>query len=260
MQQEVSFFDPEWIISAVGVLGAAMVAYYFGVKTFFRQKEYELVQKRYLDEGIDRVSNAAEEALSVFSNNWSQSLYALKLFRDIDAKSAQEHCEKTLLPLKHTSLEVGPVYRLKALVGDDIFWEVHQLLIGVVSEANFFFMRDLGGAFKAGAEGQPLRVTRDQAFITLHQECIRLHQSVAPFYRLVGALQNIARALEGERFNFKAIQKFKDTEVVKQSIAELRKEFKERLALVEAHEIGVKPVESRVTPASTGRPASPSAP
>ncbi|HEX5719508.1 MAG TPA: hypothetical protein VF179_25330 [Thermoanaerobaculia bacterium] len=259
MEQGGFSFDPEWVINAVAAIAAALGAYYLGIRTYFRQKEYELVQKRYIDEGIDRVASEAEEALSVFRHNWSQSLFALKLFRDVGPKLASEHCEKTLLPLEHTSLEVGPVYRLKALVGDDIFWEMHQLLVSSVTEANFFFMRDLGGTLKAGAEGQPLKVTREEAFNTLHQECMRLKQDVEPYYTLVGTLQNISRALEEEKFSFKSIRDFKNTEVVKQAIMELRTEFGDRVAFLESHEDAAKSAENRVTPASTGRPASPSA-
>lgn len=237
MKQEAFSFNPEWVINAASAIAAALGAYYLGMKTYFRQKEYELVQKRYLDDGIDRVISEAEEALSVFRHNWSQSLFALKLFRDIGAQPANEHCEKTLLPLRQASPEVGPAYRLKSLVGDDIFWEVHQMLLGAVAAANFFFIRDLGSAFRAGAEGQPLQVTREEAFNALYQECMRLRRNVEPFYKCVGALQNISKLLEGKKFSFKAIQEFKDTEVVRQSIIDLRRTFGERLAFLDAYEI-----------------------
>jgi len=259
MKQEAFSFNPEWIINAASAIAAALGAYYLGIKTYFRQKEYELVQKRYLNEGIDRVADEAEEALSIFQHNWSQSLFALKLFRDIGPMAAYEHCEKALLPLKNASPGVGPVYRLKALVGDDIFWEVHQMLLGAVAGANFFFMRDLGAAFKAGVEGQSLKVTREEAFEELHQECMRLRQSVQPFYGFIGALQNISKVMEVKKFSFRTIQDFKSAEAVKQSIAYLRREFGEHLASLDAYEIGAEPAKSSVTPASTGRPAPPSA-
>lgn len=243
MQQDISSIDPKWIINVLSALGAAVIAYYVGLRTYFRQKEFELVQKRYLYEGIDKVASEAEEALNVFQHNWAVSLFALKLFRDIGPKPASAYCQKALLTLQHSSPEVGPGYRLKALVGNDVFWEVQQMLLGDVLAASFFFMRDLGGTFDAAAEGKEPKVTPQQVYDKLYKECMRWKQIVDPFYRLVGALQNISIGLEGKRFRFRTIQNFKNTDVVRRGVEELRMEFGDRLTSMNAHEFGAKSME-----------------
>lgn len=48
---------------------AVLIAYFLGAAAYFRQKEYELVRKRYLEEGVDVISEEADKALGVFWRN-----------------------------------------------------------------------------------------------------------------------------------------------------------------------------------------------
>ncbi len=55
-------YIPE-IISGISTIVAALLAVGAGIWGFYRQKEYELVQRRYLEEGLDILISSAENAL-----------------------------------------------------------------------------------------------------------------------------------------------------------------------------------------------------
>ena len=71
------------LITGVFTIGAATVAVIAATAHFRRQKEYETVQRRYLDQGLDIVMATAQASLDTFSHNWARCLEILKTFRDI---------------------------------------------------------------------------------------------------------------------------------------------------------------------------------
>jgi hypothetical protein len=74
---------------AFATLASALLVVIFttllGLWAYFRQKEYELVRQRYLEEGLDVLIHHVETALSVFQYNFTHSLLVLKTFRDLGA-------------------------------------------------------------------------------------------------------------------------------------------------------------------------------
>lgn len=57
-------------VNLVIPLLAAVVLYFLGKSAYFRQKEYELITKRYLEESLDAISKNVERSLALFRYNW----------------------------------------------------------------------------------------------------------------------------------------------------------------------------------------------
>ena len=71
------------VVGPVVPLVAALLVYGLGRATYFRQKEYELLTKRYLDGGLDAISRNVDRSLALFRHNWWQSTVLLKHFREL---------------------------------------------------------------------------------------------------------------------------------------------------------------------------------
>ena len=66
-----------WLDSVLPTLTAvtpAFLAYLLGLCAYHKQKEYELVRRRYLDEGLDAYAEDVEHALSVLRQNWAHGV------------------------------------------------------------------------------------------------------------------------------------------------------------------------------------------
>ncbi len=94
----------------------AFLAYLFGLKTYFRQKEYEMVRKRYLEEGIDLIAQESDRALSIFIYNWSRGLTVIKHFRDFGTKIDPLLYTSGFETLNINGLFIRPNYKLKLLI------------------------------------------------------------------------------------------------------------------------------------------------
>ena len=82
-----------YIIPIIPV-AVALIVYFLGKSTYFRQKEYEMITKIYLEEGLDSISKNVDSSLAIFRHNWWVSTVVLKHFRDLGKDMRKELYEQ----------------------------------------------------------------------------------------------------------------------------------------------------------------------
>lgn len=213
-------------------LVAVLLAYFLGKSAYFRQKEYELITKRYLEEGIDSISKNVDSSLAVIRHNWWHCLFVLKSFRDLGKDMRPELYNEGLIEPEPSNFELWKNYRLKNIVGDDIFHLVHQLLDAFVKSSYSFFRDDMCNGIRVTLNGgQELVViaTREEIYEGMMKEVIEIDKKALKFYGLLGELQNISNLIQTKRFSFNNLNKLKDHSVVKNAVSNLKKTFQEDL-------------------------------
>jgi uncharacterized membrane-anchored protein YhcB (DUF1043 family) len=76
------------------IVGLALA--YFGLRIYFRQREYELVKQRYLEQSLDVISGDLEAISSAFNHNWAHCLNILKEYRDAPGTFDQAHLSQLI--------------------------------------------------------------------------------------------------------------------------------------------------------------------
>jgi len=134
--REVSGYWPEIIgasITGVLILLAAIIGAKYGLQTYFRKREHELILKRYLDEGIDLISKEVTNAEQAFLYNYrkaSEILQQLKVFKKADLSVEFLNVQ--------TYLGAMPIQKLRYLLGDDILaTAIQELLIFIDSDGTY---------------------------------------------------------------------------------------------------------------------------
>lgn len=105
-----------------------------GIWAFYRQREYELVQKRYLEEGLDVIISTAENALYTFHHNWARCLELLKSFRDLGTMKPED-LDVGFLQLPTDRFALTANYRVNQIVNSPTVWRVFQLVIEFAQSA-----------------------------------------------------------------------------------------------------------------------------
>ena len=213
-------------------LGVVVLACFLGRSAYFRQKEYELIIRRYLEEGLDAISKNVDKSLAVFRYNWWQSTVLLKYFRD-HGKDIRKELYEILFITPDTSLwDLWRDYRLADIVGDNIFFQAHQLLDVFVRDSYAFFQDDLCAAVRIVIEGgKELKVnaSREQIISEYFQKIMRLDEEVKPYYVLLGELQTLTSIIQKERFSFRKLKKLRKRPNVIQNTNNLKKLFRDTL-------------------------------
>lgn len=124
-----------------------------GLWIYFRQKEYELVKQRYLEQSIDVVAAELESAMGAFSHNWGRCLQLLKEYRDIEAHFDLDKLSSGFLAFESTGFQRIAHYRLRSLVQSDVIWKVYQLALAFAASANAKAASEIPATIKARLQG-----------------------------------------------------------------------------------------------------------
>lgn len=217
------------IIAGVFTVIAAVVAVGGAVFVFYRQKEHELVQKRYLDEGIDVVIATAEQALNIYSHNWARCTEILKSFRDLPTIKPEE-LTNGFITLPQDRFALTAHYRLNVIVDSQVIWESFQLVLSFSQRANTIVAEEIPLALKAKLTTQTIDATRQEMVDAAMKELEELNEESIRFHTLPGELHNIARLLEEQRFTFRGIRKLNKHEVVRGVVSRLSETFSDKLS------------------------------
>lgn len=220
-------------------IGAVILAYFLGRSAYFRQKEYELITRRYLDEGLDAISKNVDKSLAVFRHNWWQSTVVLKHFREQGKDMRKELYQNPFIAPDASLFDLWRDYRLNDIVGDDIFFRAHQSLDAFVRSSYAFFQDDLCAMVRLTIEGGKeleVNVSREQAITKYLDEIKKLDGEVSRYYLLLGELQELASIIQTERFSFQELKELRKRPQVIKTIGNLKKWFRDTLEVDETQQ------------------------
>jgi hypothetical protein len=216
------------VVSGLATVLAAAVAVLGGIWAFRRQKEYELVQRRYLDEGLDVVVSAAENALNVYSHNWARCTEVLRTFRDLpDARP--DDMTSGFLPLPETRFAVTAHYRVNVIAESQVVWNVFQLVIAFAQRGCTTTHDDIAVGLRHLLEQRADEARRAQAVETAFNALTELNEESNRFHLFAQQMNRIARVVEEGNFTFESIKSLRNHEVVTSAIEELERAFADKL-------------------------------
>ena len=220
------------VATITAALAAAIAAPSVGLCVYFRQKQYELVRTRYLDNGMDVIAAHVEYALGIFRHNWARSLNVLKHFRDMGSDMPKDLYRSGFLDLDPTSFRTVHGFLLRELTGENIFHTILQLLFSFVHNANTLFIYDLCSTVRASVEGgteHQINSSRKEIFQSYLHKLDELNTNCEKFYVFQMSLNNISGALARQRFLFRNVEKLRKHPAVKSAVEMLKKEFHDDL-------------------------------
>jgi len=222
------------IATILAALFIVIVTPLIATMAYFRRKEYETVRQRYLNGSLDKIIEQVEHGLNIFEYNWAHSINLLRTYRDVGADMSSELYTHGFTELnEQVSMEASSHYLLSELIGDKVFWDVHQLLAGFLHEADGFFKYDLCSAIKLSIEGPKdgnTIASPNHIFEVYKTELAKKRNDCQPYYILLGNLQLVSSQLIKKHYRFKNLNKFRREPTVVRAIDNLKEAFKEELA------------------------------
>jgi hypothetical protein len=201
-----------------------------GLSYYFRQKEYEIVKQRYLEQSVDLILSELESISRVFANNWMRALQILKMYRDAPDSFDVAELKSGFIELSATDFHRVAHHRLSSLVQSDIVWTVYQLALSRHSSLNSKATIEVPHAIRMHIAGK-LEGASHGEFIKLSFEELRpLNDQSDHFSQLIASLQAISGELERARFGFKDVLKFHKRANIKEAVRILETHYKDDLS------------------------------
>jgi len=208
------------------------LGYRLGLLTYFQKKEHEQIIKRYLEEGVDLISSNIDHALVTFSENWALSLRILREFRETNSANIpmrKESYNKEFLQYDLKSFSISPYYKIKSLMGEDVFWESAQSVFSFVGKTYSFFENDLKFTIQSYYDPKVETASYEKIFEGYSEKVHELVEESFKYYKVVMELQNLAVALETKPLTFKKLLTFKKSPLAKIIVKRLRSELLEKI-------------------------------
>lgn len=207
---------------------AALLTYWFSLYTNSSKNEHEQILRRYLEQGVDLLAANLDHAANTFNENYAHALGLLKEFRDTEKAGIplrKDAREKEFLLYKYESFSIIPFYKIKTLVGDDIFWIKSQEYFAFIDSAYNFFERDLKFAIDAYYSNRvKVKVDANELSTCYMDKVKELMDESFSFSSIIMELQNIALILETDNsLTFKKIEKLKIDPRIMEIIGRLKK-------------------------------------
>lgn len=198
----------------------------FALITFYRQKEYELVLKRYLEGTLDLLAADLQQISAVFAHNWARTLAVIKSYRDTGDDFDVLEFSDGYLEMEASNPNIVAHYKLHRLTGTMDYWSYYQKAIAFYATANSILTKEIPETIKLRITGErinsPHREIAESAFEIAREKEEESHK----YIRLISELQDLATSLESETFTFKKIDKFKNNKNVKSLILSLEEAYK----------------------------------
>lgn len=213
------------LVSGVFILLTAYLAYFYGLRTYFRQREHGLIVNRYLVNGIDRLLTLMDALSRVFIHNYTEaSNILLRLEAGLPVDPSVEFWPVRNYP------DLTPLFKLGYVVGYDTPMLYAQDMY-IFVEAFIAYLKDFrrivsdaedGLQFRQGAE--PSSELRMRLAETFRGPLDEYYKTFLEYGSLNGELHTIASILEKDTdLTWADLAKFRDRSEVKQSVEKMNK-------------------------------------
>jgi len=217
----------------VASLLAGLALAYFGLRIYFRQKEYELVKQRYLDQGLDIVAGELEEITSVLLNNWARSLELVKELRDSPGNFEKSHLDQDFLPLRGSNFNHAAHHRLKVLIKSHIVWNCYQLALSRHMALNGVAAKEIPHAISEFIAGRLPDAKSEEIAEAAFEQLQPMVSKSNEFALLQDAIQRIAGHFERSRLSFKDVETFAGLDSIRKIVKELEDHYSPMLKRTE---------------------------
>lgn len=216
-------------IRAVATLIAGLIVAYVGLRVYFRQKEYELVKQRYLEQTLDIICGDLAALSNAFGHNWARCLQVVRAYRDVPQVMDPSEAFTGFVSLNSSNFNTVAHHRLTLLIGSNVFWSLYQLALASYASLNTTVTDEIPRTVQAHLNGK-FEADRAEIVANAANELKPMMSRSDHFAKLAHALHQISAILERERLSFGMLKKFSSRKDVRAIVKEVTEYYASELS------------------------------
>jgi hypothetical protein len=230
------------IIATLPLILAAWLAAWFGFRKYLKQRQYELIErqhelilKRYLEDGFDRISLCFDHIMGVYYDNYRAAIAVVHVIKNSDDVPREEDYTISIRKYDMQYFATTPFYKIKFLLEDTVFWDTMQFMIAFVDRKTISF-KDFNLSIRDVMSGKS--GSRKDALLTgISKELQKYTTESFKYAVILEELQIIAGLLEKETGKgWKELEHFKNNPDVMASVQRLKDKFENEFAAFRNHD------------------------
>lgn len=204
------------LITAVISLFVAYLAAKFTLGSFFKQKEYELVKDRYLNNGIDKVRAYNSELITDFNWNYYQVNKCLARAFHKEQSFPPEACLKMLREIDGINACGLEHTRISRLLNDESLWLLNEFIVTKILAQNEYLIRIIE-VFKYSEKYSPEALHKLKNETEVAQKLLNKEMSCVTSF-----LTHITDILEESQMDFSSVKRFSIDTTVSEIVQTIR--------------------------------------
>ena len=217
------------IVTGSFTLVAALIVATLTLGFYFRQKEYEVVKKRYLDNGVDQVTSTLYRNLSNLRHNWARSLFLVSQYNTYGKHFDKSDLQVGYLDVFPAEFETVACARVCELTGSDVIWRINQFVLAFIGNSNDAVRYDIPRLLSALDSNAAVEVREKKSELLL-EKLREINEKAFKYESFIDYLTKLSQILEKEKFSFKAISGFRNKWKIYNIIKELEEVFESDLS------------------------------
>lgn len=141
-------------IKALLAACAGILAAWIGLNIYFRQKEYELIKQRYLENSLDIITAELELRYNVLSHNWHVCLDALQRVKINSPHLRTDGYQEEFVALPEIKFLQSPHLRLQSLTKTDAYKKAYLNALINFQLANDFITKEIPSHIEKFKKGE----------------------------------------------------------------------------------------------------------
>lgn len=203
-------------------LVAVCAGAFFTLKVYFRQKEYELVKQRYLDEGVDIVAAQVETYLGVLNHNYARCIRICGELKVSDENYDLKELDRGFLDLDSSQLVQIAIHRVRTLLGSAAVSDCFDGLMTSAVDTNATFTHSIPMMIRMSFETEKLGKDRIRLADQLLELATKSRHHSIRCGAFVVELHELGGLLEQGRLDLKSVVSFHGRDDVKQLVGRLK--------------------------------------
>ena len=207
-----------WLVGLLDKLIPLVLASFIALWAFFRQREYETIKKRYLEDGVDKVASEMSKNINTLRHNWTRAIRLLEEYRSYGDAFDLEELKKDYLDVHGGNLENIANQRVHYLTDSIVFWDAFQSSLAFCKSSDDFMKKEVSKVFNMSLSDDGEHIDKDEVIKAVENKLMEINRKIKPYDRVVSELVSIGQVLERQKFKFKDLQNFHKIDIVKSAI------------------------------------------
>lgn len=215
------------LLKGIFTLGAIGLGSWIALAVYFRQKEYELVKKRYLEGGVDIVATKLEEVLGVVNHNYARCLQVCKSMRDAKENFDLKELDTGFLNFSASNFQTIAHHRINSLLQSEVLWTAYQHALAYAITANSRIINEITQMIRFRFTTDLIKQSHENIAEVIFNDLYKLQTESFQYGIILRELHILSLILERDRMRLQAVTEFHKREEVKLLVERLRSKFPE---------------------------------
>lgn len=196
---------------------------------YFRQRHYEMIVDRYLNEGIDLIQAELQESVQRLAHNWARWLEVLKEYREFSEEFDLNNLRVGFIEHRSGRFNYVAHCRLLKITKSSEIYTLYLMAIQSLDSANSRLASEFPSSIAFALKSDRVTMGASELAARFAAEAEEIWKKNQKWHYLITELQYLSEFLEQRRLSYSKLDRLHKNRTVKNIVKQIKDRFAEEL-------------------------------